>query len=78
MYDCVRPNNKVIGALRWLKDNYSPFYEDFDNWVQDSLANNCDLLLGLDTDDTHTEESMDTSTIVSQTCSNDNAKQYNL
>ena len=38
-HNFVRPE-KVIGALRWLKDN-NPLYKDVainDNWVQDSLA----------------------------------------
>ena len=79
MYDFVRPD-KVICALSWLKDN-NILYKDIainDNWVQDSLANNCDLFTGLteesmDTDDIHTEENMDTGTVVSQTSSNENA-----
>ena len=78
LYDFVRPD-KVIGALRWLKDN-NPLYKDVamnDNWVQDSLANNSDLFTGLteesmDTDDTHIDENMDTGTVVSQTCSIEN------
>ena len=73
MYDFVRPD-KVISALNWLKNN-NPLYHDIpinDNWVQDSLANNCDLFTDLteesmDTDDTHTYENMDTGTVVSQT-----------
>ena len=78
LYDFVRPD-KVIGALRWLKDN-NPLYKDVainDNWVQDSLANNSDLFTGLteestDTNGTHTDENMDTGTVVSQTCSIEN------
>ena len=78
MYDYVHPD-KVMSALRWLKAN-NPLYKDVtinEDWVNDSLTTGSELFTGLtepteesmDTDNTCTEESMDTKNMEeSNTC----------